>query len=167
MMNISKVEKSLTPLCLCLLFKLHSIFPLWVDVIRIPDTRWATLTMESEISVKLFFSSADPFDPYPIGTPSSNRWLVRSGACFPAREQLSMHNAAVSDDEPLSVSQRCWPAPASLGCLRQQVLEWEGEFPFSLLSRLFVILSRCDAFESPQLLHLIVHCHHLYIHHQL
>lgn len=37
------------------------------------DTRWAMLTIESEISVKLFFSSADPFDPYPIGTTSPNR----------------------------------------------------------------------------------------------
>ena len=37
------------------------------------DTRWAMLTIESEISVKLFFSLADPFDPYPIGTTSSNR----------------------------------------------------------------------------------------------
>lgn len=36
-------------------------------------TRWAMLTIESEISVKLFFSSADQFDPYPIGTTASNR----------------------------------------------------------------------------------------------
>lgn len=37
------------------------------------DRRWAMVTIESEISVKLFFSSADPFDPYPIGTTSPNR----------------------------------------------------------------------------------------------
>lgn len=37
------------------------------------DTRWAVLTIESEISVKLFFSLADPFDPYPIGTTAPNR----------------------------------------------------------------------------------------------
>lgn len=37
------------------------------------ETRWAVLTIESEISVKLFFSLADPFDPYPIGTTAPNR----------------------------------------------------------------------------------------------
>lgn len=37
------------------------------------DTRWAVLTIVSEISVKLFFSLADPFDPYPIGTAAPKR----------------------------------------------------------------------------------------------
>lgn len=37
------------------------------------DMRRAALTIESEISVKLFFSSTDPFDPYPIGTTSHSR----------------------------------------------------------------------------------------------